>query len=109
MNDELFTKTDSLECNLDVIIKQNTISYVDQVNKATCNMTGAIEMQEQQKFIGHYMNANQTVVSGRKTQTIESIQGKENKELTWLIKGNGKITIDAGSPTTGSKSIEVTL
>jgi hypothetical protein len=55
------------------------------------------------------MNANQTVVSGRKTQTIESIQGKENKELTWLIKGNGKITIDAGSPTTGSKSIEVTL
>lgn len=55
------------------------------------------------------LNANQTVVSGRKTQTIESIQGKENKELTWLIKGNGKITIDAGSPTTGSKSIEVTL
>ena len=55
------------------------------------------------------LNANQTVVSGRKTQTIESIQGKENKELTWLIKGNGKITIDAGSPTTGNKSIEVTL
>jgi hypothetical protein len=55
------------------------------------------------------MNTNQTVVSGRKTQTIESIQGKENRELTWLIKGNGKITIDAGSPTTGRKSIEVTL
>ncbi|RYE58594.1 MAG: hypothetical protein EOP48_03205 [Sphingobacteriales bacterium] len=55
------------------------------------------------------LNADQTVVSGRKTQTIESIQGKDNKELTWLIKGNGKITIDAGSPTTGSKSIELTL
>jgi len=55
------------------------------------------------------LNANQTVISGRKTQTIESIQGKENKELTWLIKGNGKVTIDAGSPTTGSKFIEVTL
>lgn len=55
------------------------------------------------------ITANQTVVSGRKTQTIESIQGKENKELTWLIKGNGKITIDAGSPTTGNKSIEITL
>ena len=55
------------------------------------------------------LNANQTIVSGRKTQTIESIQGKENKELTWLIKGNGKVTIDAGSLTTGNKSIEVTL
>ena len=55
------------------------------------------------------LNANQTLISGRKTQTIESIQGKENKELTWLIKGNGKVTIDAGSLTTGNKSIEVTL
>ena len=54
-------------------------------------------------------NANQTVVSGRKTQALEGIQGKESKELSWLIKGSGKITIDAGSPTTGSKSIEVSL
>lgn len=54
-------------------------------------------------------NANQTVVSGRKSQTLESIAGKDFKELTWLIKGTGKVTIDAGSPTTGSKSIEVTL
>jgi hypothetical protein len=54
-------------------------------------------------------NANQTVVSGRKTQTLESIEGKDYKELTWLIKGSGKITIEAGSPTTGSKSIEVSL
>lgn len=51
----------------------------------------------------------QEVVSGRKSQTIESLQGKEFKELTWLIKGNGKVTIDAGCPTTGNKSIEVTL
>lgn len=55
------------------------------------------------------MNANQTVVSGRKNQSLEAIQGKEYKELTWLIKGNGKITIDASSPTTGTKSIEVSL
>lgn len=54
-------------------------------------------------------NANQTFVSGRKIQSLESIQGKDFKELTWLIKGNGKITISATSPTTGSKSIEVTL
>jgi hypothetical protein len=55
------------------------------------------------------INANQTIVSGRKTQSLEGIQGKEFKEITWLIKGTGKITIDAGSPTTGSKSIAVNL
>ena len=54
-------------------------------------------------------STNQTFVSGRKTQTLESIEGKGYKELTWLIKGSGKVTIEAGSPTTGSKSIEVSL
>ncbi|RZK55141.1 MAG: peptidase [Pedobacter sp.] len=54
-------------------------------------------------------NANQTFISGRKVQTLESIQGKESRELTWLIKGSGKVTIEADSPTTGSKSIEVSL
>ena len=54
-------------------------------------------------------NANQTFVSGRKVQTLESIQGKDATELTWLIKGSGKVTIEADSPTTGSKSIEVSL
>lgn len=53
--------------------------------------------------------SGQEVVSGRKSQTIESLQGKEFKELSWLIKGSGKVTIDAGCPTTGSKSIDVTL
>lgn len=55
------------------------------------------------------LNNNQTIISGRRTQALESIQAKGSKELTWLIKGSGKITIDAGSPTTGNKSIEVSL
>jgi hypothetical protein len=55
------------------------------------------------------MNANQSVISGRKSQAIESIGGKDFKELTWLIKGSGKLSIEAGSPTTGSKSIDLTL
>jgi len=55
------------------------------------------------------LNSNQTVVSGRKMQTIESIAGKAYKELTWLVKGNGKISIEAGSPTTGNTSIPLTL
>lgn len=53
--------------------------------------------------------ANQVIMSGRKTQSLEGIQGKEFKELTWLIKGSGKVTIDAGSPTTGSKTVTVSL
>jgi hypothetical protein len=53
--------------------------------------------------------AGQTIVSGRKSQSLEGIQGKEFTTLSWLIKGNGNITVEAGSPTTGNKSISVSL
>jgi hypothetical protein len=55
------------------------------------------------------LNESQSVISGRKSQSVESIAGKDFKELSWLIKGTGKISITAGSPTTGSKSIDITL
>ncbi len=52
---------------------------------------------------------NQSVISGRKTQLLNSLEGYSTQQLSWLIKGSGKLTIEAGSPTTGSKTIDVTL
>jgi hypothetical protein len=54
-------------------------------------------------------SANQSIISGRKNQVLNAIEGKGNTTLTWLIKGSGKLSIDAGSPTSGSKSIELAL
>jgi hypothetical protein len=51
----------------------------------------------------------QTVLSGRKNQLLEAIPGKGFTELSWLIKGSGKISIEAGSPSSGSKIIDVSL
>lgn len=51
----------------------------------------------------------QSVLSGRKNQTLDAIPGKGYAELSWLIKGTGKVTITAGSPSSGNKSIDVTL
>lgn len=53
--------------------------------------------------------SNQAVISGKKIQLLNSLEGYSSQELTWLIKGSGKISIEAGSPTTGSKTIDVTL
>jgi hypothetical protein len=53
--------------------------------------------------------ANQAVISGRKNQTIDAIQGQGNQSISWLIKGSGKLTINAGSPTSGTKTVEVSL
>jgi Zinc carboxypeptidase len=54
-------------------------------------------------------SGNQSVISGKKIQTLASLEGYSSQQLSWLIKGSGKLTIEAGSPTTGSKSIDVTL
>ena len=53
--------------------------------------------------------ANQSVISGKKIQTLNSLEGYSSQQLTWLIKGSGKITVEAGSPTTGSKSVDLSL
>lgn len=52
---------------------------------------------------------NQRVVSGRPVQTIGNISGGEAVELSWLIQGGGRMTIEAGSPNTGSDKVEVSL
>ncbi|MBL7737610.1 MAG: hypothetical protein JNK14_00195 [Chitinophagaceae bacterium] len=52
---------------------------------------------------------NQSVISGKKIQTLNSLEGYSSQQLTWLIKGTGKLSIEAGSPTTGSKTVEITL
>lgn len=52
---------------------------------------------------------NQSVISGKKIQVLNSLEGYSSQQLSWLIKGSGKLTIDAGSPTTGTKTVDVTL
>lgn len=52
---------------------------------------------------------NQLLISGRKSQTVDAIEGQGNETLTWLIKGSGSVSIQAGSPATGTKNIEITL
>ncbi len=55
------------------------------------------------------LSGNQSLISGKKIQVLNSLEGLSSVELTWLIKGAGKITLNAGSPTTGSKRSEINL
>lgn len=52
---------------------------------------------------------NQSIISGKKIQLLNSMEGYSEKELSWLVKGAGKVILEAGSPTTGSKKIEISL
>lgn len=53
--------------------------------------------------------AGQSVISGRKIQLLNTLDGLSSQQLTWLIKGSGKLSIEAGSPTTGTAKTDLTL
>ncbi len=52
---------------------------------------------------------NQSIISGKKIQLLNSMEGYSVKELSWLVKGAGNISIEAGSPTTGTKKMDINL
>ena len=54
-------------------------------------------------------SGNQAIISGRKFQTLTSLDGYGTQQLSWLVKGSGKMTIEAGSPSAGSSSIDINL
>lgn len=51
----------------------------------------------------------QSIISGKKIQVLNALEGYGLQSLSWLVKGTGKLTIEAGSPTTGNKTIEINL
>lgn len=53
--------------------------------------------------------ASQSVLSGKKIQLLNSTEAFSTKELTWLVRGSGKLTLEAGSPTTGIKKVDINL
>lgn len=52
---------------------------------------------------------DQTVVTGNKITLLPNLDADESKELTWLIKGKGKVVIEAGAPQLGVVKLDVNL
>ncbi|MEZ4903737.1 MAG: M14 family metallopeptidase [Spirosomataceae bacterium] len=55
------------------------------------------------------LGANQSIVSGKRLNLRAALGSDESEEYSWLISGTGKLTIEAGCPTAGTASTEVTL
>ncbi|RYY24369.1 MAG: peptidase [Chitinophagaceae bacterium] len=55
------------------------------------------------------LSSGQQMVSGKKIQLLNTLPAMESNQLTWLIKGTGTITLEAGAPTTGTKKTDIKL
>ncbi len=51
----------------------------------------------------------QELVSGKRVEVLDRIEGKGRYECSWLVRGRGEIKIRAGAESTGFKEIEINL
>jgi hypothetical protein len=49
------------------------------------------------------------ILSGRPAFQIDRLMGSESQEMSWLISGNGSVTLSAGSPSAGFATYEHTI
>jgi hypothetical protein len=85
---------------------------LDVINKG--GMSTHSKLGERSYFIKKVKVAFQTsgkqeVIGGKKIHLLNSIDANGSESFSWVIKGTGKLVIEAGCPTAGTKSIEVTL
>lgn len=116
---EFLVKLSALQPSLD-ITNLKTEKLSSGLTRISCHLinTGALpshtKLGERSYWVKQVIvkittGNGQSVISGRANQSVESIEGYGTKPLTWIIKGSGKIKLEAGSPTTGNKIIEISL
>ena len=55
------------------------------------------------------LTKNQQIISGREITLVDSIDGDTSQKFSWLIKGKGNVTIEAGTSHTGIDTATVKL
>lgn len=55
------------------------------------------------------LTKNQTLISGKKITLVNSINGDDSIQFTWLIKGKGTVRLEAGTSHTGIDTTTVQL
>lgn len=56
-----------------------------------------------------FLANGQSILAGKKINLRNALAAGESEEYSWLISGSGKVTIQAGCPTAGMATAEVTL
>jgi hypothetical protein len=51
----------------------------------------------------------QEIVGGRKVFLLNTLEAGASQSFSWLVKGSGTVTIEAGCPTAGTTTVDITL
>ncbi|HCL06552.1 MAG TPA: hypothetical protein DHW64_11580 [Chitinophagaceae bacterium] len=118
-NTEFLVKLASYQAEIDIVnLKTEKLANgltrisLDVVNKG--NFSTHSKLGERNYFLKKVKVALQTtaaqdVIGGRKIQLLNSIEANGSNSFSWVVKGTGKLTVEAGCPTAGTKTIEINL
>jgi hypothetical protein len=116
---EFLVKLASLQPEIDILnVKTESVGAgltrvsIDVINKG--NLATHSKFADRNYFvkkirIGVNASGKQEIVGGKKMNLLNNIEPNTQQSFNWLIKGKGKITIEAGCPTAGFKTIDITL
>lgn len=85
---------------------------VDMVNRgalATASKLGERTYWVKRVGVKLKTGNNATVVSGRPVQTVAALEGYGSQTFSWLVRGTGTVTIEGGSPSSGTKTLDIKL
>lgn len=113
--EEFLAAMPKIETNVPVVEKVQNDLYrvtIKVVNKGL--LPTYTEIGDKIRFVSRMkteivLAKNQSMVSGRKYYLRNTMQPGETEEYSWLISGNGKVTIQTGCATTGVKELIVEL
>lgn len=61
------------------------------------------------KLVKVSLVTDQAIIGGKKITLLPNLEAGESKTISWLVKGKGKVTIEAGAPQTGIKTLNASL
>ena len=94
---------------LDKDISRVTLTIRNNGVMPTLNQIGARSYYLKYITVQLKFASGQSLIQGNAKVTHPVLNGGESTEFTWLIKGSGKLGVEAGTPTAGYKTSEVTL
>lgn len=84
-----------------------TIEVVNKGVLSTHSKIGERSYFVKKLKVGLNLTGKQEVVGGKKIQLFNNLEGGTSQKISWLVKGTGKASIEAGCPTGGTKIIDL--
>ncbi len=118
-NTEFLVKLASYQAEIDIVnlkteklangLTRISLEVVNKGSLATHSKLGERNYFLKKVKVALQTAAKQDVIGGKKIHLLNSIEANASSSFSWVVKGTGKITVEAGCPTAGTKTMEVNL